>query len=128
MYEPDKEKTALLIKRGTYSYKVMPLGLKNVGAIYQRSYTGLYLRCLAPPDDLKVLSSIHEGVCGNHSRGLSLMQNALNASYYWPTMHQDAKEFVQKCDRCQHYKPILALPASKLHLQTSHWPFMQWAI
>ncbi|KAM1317989.1 hypothetical protein ACFX2H_003172 [Malus domestica] len=47
---------------------------------------------LVPPNDLKVLSSVHEGVCGNHSRGRSLAQKALKASYYWPTMHQDAKK------------------------------------
>ncbi|KAM1104870.1 hypothetical protein ACFX19_013399 [Malus domestica] len=98
------------------------------GILVRRSYTGPHLRCLAPPDDLKVLSSIHEGVCGNHSGGRSLAQKALNAGYYWPTMHQDAKELVQKCDRYQRYKPIPALPASELHPQTSTWPFMQWAI
>ena len=34
--------------------------------LVRRSYTGPHLQCLAPSDDLKVLSSIHEGVCGNH--------------------------------------------------------------
>ncbi|TQD74465.1 hypothetical protein C1H46_039993 [Malus baccata] len=43
-------------------------------------------------------------------------------------MHQDAEELVQKCDRCQCYKPVPRLSASKLHLQTSPWPFMRWAI
>ena len=33
------------------------------GILVRRSYTGPHLLCLAPPDDLKVLSSIHEGVC-----------------------------------------------------------------
>ncbi|KAM1680318.1 hypothetical protein COP1_037765 [Malus domestica] len=98
------------------------------GILVRRSYTGPHLRCLAPPDYLKVLSSIHEGVCGNHSGGRSLAQKALNAGYYWPTMHQNAKELVQKCDHCQRYKPVPALSASELHPQTSPWPFMQWAI
>ncbi|KAM2101657.1 hypothetical protein ACFX1T_000013 [Malus domestica] len=43
-------------------------------------------------------------------------------------MHQDAKELVQKCDSYQHYKPVPTLHAYELHPQTSHWPFMQWAI
>ncbi|KAM2258493.1 hypothetical protein ACFX1S_003573 [Malus domestica] len=88
--------------------------------LIQRSYARPYLRCLASPDDLKVLSSIHEDICGNHSGGQSLAQKALNISYYWHIMHQNAKELVQKCNRYQRYKPELALPASKLHMQISH--------
>ncbi|KAM2403338.1 hypothetical protein ACFX1X_031108 [Malus domestica] len=36
MYELDKEKTAVVIERSTYCYKVMPFDLKNTEAIYQR--------------------------------------------------------------------------------------------
>ncbi|KAM1785531.1 hypothetical protein PS2_038106 [Malus domestica] len=84
--------------------------------LVRKSYTGPHLRYLAPPNDLKVLSSIHEGVCGNYSGGRSLAHKAFNASYYWPTMLQDTKELVQKCDCCQCYKPVPALPASELRV------------
>ncbi|XP_068321012.1 uncharacterized protein [Pyrus communis] len=36
--------------------------------LVRRSYTKPHLCCLVLPDGLKVLSSIHEGIC-NHSRG-----------------------------------------------------------
>ncbi|CAL8130625.1 unnamed protein product [Prunus armeniaca] len=36
MHEDDKVKTSFNIRRGTYCYKVMPFGLKNTGATYQR--------------------------------------------------------------------------------------------
>ncbi|KAI5351091.1 hypothetical protein L3X38_003982 [Prunus dulcis] len=36
MHEHDKTKTSFIIKRRTYCYKVMPFGLKNTGATYQR--------------------------------------------------------------------------------------------
>lgn len=36
MYEPDMEKTSVVIDRVTYCYKVMPFRLKNVGATYYR--------------------------------------------------------------------------------------------
>lgn len=36
MYKPNREATSFFIARGTYCYKVMPFGLKNTGAMYQR--------------------------------------------------------------------------------------------
>ena len=32
----DQEKTSFVIAQGTYCYRVMPFGLKNAGATYQR--------------------------------------------------------------------------------------------
>ncbi|XP_052300414.1 uncharacterized protein LOC127903754 [Citrus sinensis] len=36
MYEPDEESTAFITNQGLFCYRVMPFGLKNAGATYQR--------------------------------------------------------------------------------------------
>ncbi|XP_028071753.1 uncharacterized protein LOC114274082 [Camellia sinensis] len=42
------------------------------GALYKKSFTGSYLKCV-PPDKVKAfLYEIHEGICGSHTEGRSL--------------------------------------------------------
>ena len=68
--------------------------------LYHKSFTGPYLRCLNSEDARRLLEEIHEGVCGNHSRGQSLAYKALTAGYYWPYMMIKLGEYVKSCDKC----------------------------
>ena len=42
MHQPDVEKMAFITPHGLYCYNVMPFGLKNVGATYQRLVTEIF--------------------------------------------------------------------------------------
>ena len=42
MAPEDMEKTTFITHWGTFCYRMMPFGLKNVGAMYQRSMTTLF--------------------------------------------------------------------------------------
>ncbi|CAA7031555.1 unnamed protein product [Microthlaspi erraticum] len=58
----DQEKTAFITDRGTYCYKVMPFGLKNAGATYQRLVNKIFADQLGKTmevyiDDILVKSS-----------------------------------------------------------------------
>ena len=61
MVEKDEEKTSFITDRRTYCYKVMPFGLKNVGATYQRMVDKVFAKQLgrnmeAYIDDMMVKS------------------------------------------------------------------------
>ena len=44
MDEADQEKTSFVTSQGLFCYKVMPFGLKNAGATYQRLMNKMFTR------------------------------------------------------------------------------------
>ena len=46
MHSPDVEKTTFITPCGLYCYNVMPFGLKNAGATYQRLVTKIFQQLL----------------------------------------------------------------------------------
>ena len=64
MHPPDAEKTTFITSHGLYCYNVMPFGLKNVGATYQRLVTKIFRPLLGETmevyiDDTLVKSKKH---------------------------------------------------------------------
>ena len=52
------------------------------GKLYKRSLGGPYLKCLTPEQGQYVLAKLHEGICGNHTRGRTLPHRAHTQGYY----------------------------------------------
>lgn len=49
--------------------------------LYKRSFTLSLLKCLSEEEADYVLREIHEGICGNHSRGMTMAHKAIRAGY-----------------------------------------------
>ena len=68
--------------------------------LYKRGFSQPYLKCLDFEDAIYVLRGIHEGVCENHLGSRSLIGKVVRARYFWPTMHKDAIQVIQRFDKC----------------------------
>ncbi|GKV00762.1 hypothetical protein SLEP1_g13399 [Rubroshorea leprosula] len=71
---------------------------------------------------------VHEGVCGMHIGGRTLARKLLRHGYYWPTMVEDAQDYVKKCPTCQFNADDIHMPGEMLSSLTSPWPFAQWGV
>nr|XP_033513546.1 uncharacterized protein LOC117278215 [Nicotiana tomentosiformis] len=108
-------------------YKSIVIGVELVrGLGSERSFQGLLARCLGPTEDDYVMREVHEGVCGNHCGADSLVLKLTRDGF--SPMEQDAKVFVQKCDKCQYYAQLVNQLSELLHSMVSHWPFMKWGM
>ncbi|PNX57698.1 retrotransposon-related protein, partial [Trifolium pratense] len=96
--------------------------------MYRRGFSIPLLKCVEESEVSEILSEIHEGINGQHIGGRSLARKALRAGFYWSTMQADAKEHVQKCDKCQQHGDMHLAPPSELKMLSSPWPFSWWGM
>nr|GEZ13778.1 hypothetical protein [Tanacetum cinerariifolium] len=75
-----------------------------------------------------VIREIHEGSCSMHAGPRSVVAKAIRLGYYWPTMHRDTCDMIQKCNDYQIHRPITRSPQQPLTPITALWPFYKWGI
>ncbi|GAU41925.1 hypothetical protein TSUD_25660 [Trifolium subterraneum] len=119
---PNDEKEATTVKRRACSYTL----LNN--KLYRRGFSIPLLKCADEATADYILREIHEGINSQHLGGRSLARKTLRAGYYWPTMQQDAKEHVKKCDKCQRHGDMHLAPPHELKSLSSPWPFAWWGM
>ncbi|XP_074336976.1 uncharacterized protein LOC141674152 [Apium graveolens] len=98
------------------------------GILYRQTFSSPILKCIGPGEAQYCLMEVHEGICGDHMSAKALAHKIIRQGYYWPTIHQDAIDFVKKCKEClllsnvSRMSPVL--PSSVL----SPIPFAVWGI
>nr|CAE03595.1 OSJNBa0087O24.18 [Oryza sativa Japonica Group] len=62
--------------------------------LYKKAPNGVLLKCVSSDDGRHLLLDIHEGICGSHAVGQTLVGRAFRQGFFWPTALKDA------CDMC----------------------------
>ncbi|XP_020547166.1 uncharacterized protein LOC110011435 [Sesamum indicum] len=96
--------------------------------LYKRTIERPLLKCLDPEKAEYIMREINEGSCGNHSRGRSLAQKVIRQGYFLPTLVEDTKELVKKCEACQKFAVQIHAPATYMEPVKIACPFDQWGI
>ena len=84
------------------------------GYLYRKRKSLPLLRCLHLDDAYWALDEVHSGDRGNHALGETLAYQIIRMGYFWPTIHQDAKQFAQSCEACQKTANLHHLPLERL--------------
>jgi hypothetical protein len=98
------------------------------GYLYRKGKSLPLLRCLHPDDACWALNEVHSGDCGNHASGETLAYQIIRMGYFWPTIHQDAKQFARSCEACQKTANLHHLPPERLSSISTPYPFAIWGL
>lgn len=60
------------------------------------------------------LEEVHEGIADQHLEGRVLARKLPRPGYYWPTIKNDAMEYVRRCGKYQKYGDVFNAPSSEL--------------
>ncbi|XP_022894074.1 uncharacterized protein LOC111408560 [Olea europaea var. sylvestris] len=66
--------------------------------------------------------------CVGGEKATYILREVHEGGYYWPTLKQDALEFVRKCDKCERFSPVQRQPSQELTTVSSPWPFSKWGV
>ncbi|GAA0158802.1 hypothetical protein LIER_15738 [Lithospermum erythrorhizon] len=99
------------------------------GELYKSSHLGPLLSCVAKRNIDQVLYEVHEGeVCGHHMGGQSLALKITRDGYFWPTLMNDAAEYVKRCDSCQKMQVVPCTLVTEMTPVLCPVPFALWKI
>jgi len=65
--------------------------------LYNRSASGILMKCVTLKEGQDILREIHEGVCGNHAASRTLVGKAYRSGFFWPIAVSDAEDLVRRC-------------------------------
>jgi hypothetical protein len=96
--------------------------------LYYKSMDGVLLQCLGQEEAKRMMSEVHDGLCGAHQSAYRMKWVIRKTGCYWPTMLEDCFQYYKGCQDCQKFGNIQRVPASTLNHIIKPWPFRGWGI
>jgi ribonuclease HI len=96
--------------------------------LYYKSMDGVLLQCLGQEEAKRMMSEVHDGLCGAHQSAYRMKWFIRKTGCYWPNMLEDCFEYYKGCQDCQKFGNIQRVLASALNPIIKPWPFRGWGI
>jgi hypothetical protein len=86
-------------------YKAIKFVLLD-GRLYYKSFNGVLLQSLCQEEAKKMMSKVHDGLCGAHQLAYRMKWVIRQTGCYWPMMLEDCFEYYKGCQDCQKFGNI----------------------
>nr|CAH66330.1 H0813E03.7 [Oryza sativa] len=96
--------------------------------LYKKAPNRVLLKSISSDNGRHLLLDIHEGICGSHAAGWTLVGKAFRQGFFWPTTLKYACDMVQRCEACQFHSKHTRLSAQALQTIPLTWPFSCWGL
>jgi hypothetical protein len=121
-YQPDNELNDIRIKQRTRNYEIIN------NQLYKQGICAPLLKCISAEEGKKLLSEIHEGICGTHPGARTMAGKTFCQGFYWPSAQNDNKEIVKSCHNYQMSASKTKILATNLQTIQPTWPLARWGI
>jgi hypothetical protein len=89
---------------------------------------GLLRRCVPAEEGMKIIEKCHSSPYEGHYGAFRTHANIWQSGFFWPTMYQDTKDFVRRCNSCQRRRNINSRNAMPLTTNLQIEVFDVWGI
>eukprot|EP00253_Pinus_taeda_P015418 PITA_15418 len=98
------------------------------GNLFKLGPNQILRHCVREEEFFDILLTFHDGPCGGHFAAKRTAFKILQACYYWPTLHQDVRRYISRCDRCQRMGKLTPRDEMPLQPQVTFEPFDKWGM
>eukprot|EP00253_Pinus_taeda_P016480 PITA_16480 len=98
------------------------------GNLFKLGPDQILRHCVREEEVFDILLTCHDGPCGGHFATKRTAFKILQASYYWPTLHQDVRRYISQCNRCQRMGKPTPRDEIPLQPQVIFEPLEKWGM